>query len=150
EVDTVHVRADTDSDVGTLAIPPRQKHIQIPQPRPQIARVDAKRIPPLPEVGDAAQGRLAFAAEMNRRVRLLNRLRVLATRIELIQLTRILRYRFTPETTHHFEVFARPLCSTLERHAQSLEFFGQPANANAEIDTAIGQAVHRRNVLRGV
>src|SRR5690606_36921349 len=63
----------------------------------RLLRAEIEAIPALPEVGDAPQGRIRFAAKVDWRVRLLDGLRVLSDRRQRVVRAVVLRHGILPE-----------------------------------------------------
>ena len=115
-----------------------------------VLRVASEAVPALTDVGDAPQRRVALAAEVDRRVRLLHGLRVLAARRQVVELAVELGDRIGPQRLHHVEVLAAAVGALRERRRDRLELFREPADADAEVDTSVREPVDRGDLLRGV
>src|SRR6185295_16284070 len=110
-------------------------------PLGRFLRSDAEPVPPLSDVRDPLQRRVALAAEVDRRMRLLDRLGILPARRKTIELAGIARHRIAPQALHHFEVGARALRATLEGHLEGAEFLLEPTDADAEVHASARQIV---------
>jgi len=108
---------------------------------------EAEPVPALPEVGDAAERRIALAAEDDRWVRLLDRLREHAERRYPQERAVVARQRLRPERAHRGEVFAAARGAIVERDAEGLELLAQPADADAEVEPAAGEDVRIGDLL---
>ena len=104
--------------------------------------------PAVAERRRAPQRRRRFAAEDDRRAGLLHRLGAEAARRHLVEAAGEARRVLAPQRPHQADRLARAGGAIGERHAGRLEFVGQPADADAEQEAAVGQDVERRCRLR--
>src|SRR6185369_5565086 len=95
--------------------------------------VEAK--PALATARNALQRGVALAPEVNRRVRLLHWLGVLAAGRQGVELVLVFGNRIAPQAAHDLQVGARARRAAGERHLKGAELFFEPADADAEVDT---------------
>ena len=102
---------------------------------------------PWPKLGDARERGVALAAEVDRRVRLLHRLGVLAQRGHVVELAVVLGDVVLPQPAHHLDVLAvrSPRRSKATSHASNSSF--EPADADAEVEAAVRQPVDGGDLL---
>ena len=107
EVGRPQVRADGDLDVA--ARPPAARASRRSRARRRSASASGSMlngIPALAEVGDAPERRVALAAEVDRRVRLLDRLRVLAAGRQRRRTRPVVSRPDRTRAAHHLQVLA--------------------------------------------
>ena len=113
-----------------------------------MLRVGADRIPGVADPRGAAQGRAALAADPNRWVGLLHRLRLEQDVGEFDVAAREARIVLGPQLTERIEIFVGDRAALgKRRYAERLELFLHPTRADAEGQPAIGQHVDRRQHL---
>ncbi len=113
------------------------------------ARIVADRIPGVPQGRGAAERRPALAADPERRMRLLHRMRqrrdIGELRIFAGEARRVLR----PDRLEHAQIFVRHPAALLERRqAHRLELLAHPPHAAADRDAPAAQLVRGRQLLR--
>ena len=77
---------------------PASSCVELAEPLGNIVRVAPEPVPALPDVGDAPERGVALAAEVDRRMRLLHGLRVLAARRQVVELAVELGDRIGPQS----------------------------------------------------
>jgi hypothetical protein len=111
--------------------------------------VGADRVPAIAQPRGAAQRRAALAADPDRRVRLLHRLRLEADIAEADMLAREFGCRLRPERLAGHDVFVgHPTAGGEIRQLQRLELLLQPAGADAEGQAPFRQHIDGRDHLR--
>src|SRR5262245_48484120 len=106
-----------------------------------------KAKPAITDLADTLQRRITLPAEDNRGMRFLHGLGVHAYFAEPTKLTRKLGLVLGPEQFHGFKVLARSIGTTFPGNADCGEFFGEPANANAKIESSFGEFIYAGNHL---
>src|SRR5215472_9930229 len=106
-------------------------------------------VPSVAERGRAAERGIALAAEQDRRVRLLHRLRLEAQRPERERLALELGLRLCPEHLESARALARDCSAPGEVDPDCLEFLLEPACADAEHQASARQYVQADRQARG-
>ena len=106
--------------------------------------------PSLSEVCRTPQRGVAFAAEVDRRMRRLNRFAILPTGSKRVVLVIPARHGVAPQTLQNTDVGTRSLAPTFERDVQRGELFGEPTGADAEVETPARQIVESGGLFGGV
>src|SRR5262249_19688286 len=107
-------------------------------------------VPALADIGDAPEGGVALAAEVDRGMGLLDRLRVLAARRQVVERAVVLGDRVAPEAAHDLQVRPRPGGAAIDRDAERGEPLGEPTAADTEVDAAVREPVDAGDLLRRV
>src|ERR1700730_12178733 len=114
----------------------------------RLVRGDAHAEPTVAHFTHPLECRPGLAAKDNRRIRLLQRLRVRADLWKTAELALKFRLFFSPQPLHRLEIFSRALRAPLPRYADSSEFLGEPADADTEVKAAAGELVQARHLFR--
>src|SRR5262249_11546903 len=107
----------------------------------------SKGYQPCPRSVTRRESRGTLAPEMDRGMRLLDRLRVLAALREIVELALEARHRIAPQPPHHLEVRPAAVAAAIERHLQRAELLCEPPDAAPEVQRAARQPVDRRHLL---
>ena len=122
------------------------------EPRELLADLDAAAGPREPAVAifdDAAQRVVGLAAQQDRRVRLLRRLRVRPDLVEIDHLAVILGLVLRPQRLHRQDALAHQLEARVVAGAVVFHLLDVPAAADAEHEAAAGELVEAGDLLRG-
>ena len=114
----------------------------------ELVRVEVERVPPLPVPRDPPERGVAVAADVDRRVRLLHRLRERARRREVVPAVVVLGHVVDPQRPHDLEVAVGEPAAILAAELERLELLADPPDADAEVEATARQVVDRRRLLR--
>src|SRR4029453_17924643 len=104
-------------------------------------RGSIKAKPAVTDLADTLQRRITLPAEDNWGMGFLPGLGLLSYFAEPTKLTRKFGVVLGPEQFHGLEVLTRSIGATFPGNADCGEFFGEPANANAKIESSFGEFI---------
>src|SRR6185436_7250077 len=107
-----------------------QQPVELRDARLRAGGIEIVAVPALPEIGDSLESRVALAAEVDRRVRLLDRLGKLPAARQPVELALVLGDGVAPQRLHDIDVFAAAHATAVERDAEHVELFLQPTNTD--------------------
>ncbi len=139
--------SDGDAQVRQAAAVALARVRQRADPVRDRGRGQVEPVPAVSERRDAAEGRVAVAADDDRDTPAANRLRVHAHRFELREFAVERGDVVGPERPHRRNVLRGAPPAVRERDAERREFLGRPADAHAESQPAAGQHVERGGLL---
>ena len=113
-------------------------------------RIEVEAVPAGAELHRAPEGLVGIAADDDRHMRLLDRLGIHLHRLERHPLALEVDHRLGPQAAHHLEELVAARAAVLPLVAAALDLFLVPADADAEIEAAVGQPVERADFLGGV